>query len=100
MGIHSERNKMTVIKYIIVILAFLVSRVAGILSTDEDTSSRDRIESVSRNFEKYWITSKVTTCPKPHHKSRRAGRRCCSHRNGCVECPYLSQGYRCQNYYD
>ena len=56
--IHSERNKMTVIKYIIVILIFLVSRVAGILSTDEDTSSRDRIESVSRNFEKYWITSK------------------------------------------
>ena len=49
---------MTVIKCIIVILALLVSRVAGIISNGEDTSSRDRIESVSRNFEKYWITSK------------------------------------------
>ena len=117
--IYREQNKMTFMKYIIVILAFLVSRVAGVLSADEDTSSRNRIESVSRNFEKYWITSKgrnkqlweyepyyivnlflVTACPKSHHKSRRAGRRCCSNRNGCVECPYLSQGYRCQNYYD
>ena len=53
-----RKNKMTVIKCLIVILAFLVSRVAGILSTNEDTNSRDRIESVSRNFEKYWITSK------------------------------------------
>jgi len=49
---------MTAIKYIIVILAFLVSMVAGIISNGEDTSSRDRIESVSQNFEKYWITSK------------------------------------------
>ena len=112
---YREKNKMTVIKCMIVVLAFLVSRVTGILSIDEDTSSRDRIESVSRNFEKYWITSKgrnekmarilsknisVTACPKSHHKSRRAGRRCCSNRNGCVECPFLSQGYRCQNYYD
>ena len=49
---------MTFMKCIIVILAFLVSRVAGTVSSDEDTSSKDRIESVSRNFEKYWITSK------------------------------------------
>ena len=56
--IYREKNKMTVIKCIIVILALLVSRVAGIISNGEDTSSRDRIESVSQNFEKYWITSK------------------------------------------
>ena len=56
--IYREQNKMTFMKCIIVILVFLVSRVAGAVSTDEDTSSRDRIESVSRNFEKYWITSK------------------------------------------
>ena len=56
--IHREQNKMTFMKCIIVILAFLVSRVAGTVSSDEDTSSKDRIESVSRNFEKYWITSK------------------------------------------
>ena len=49
---------MSVIKCIIVILAFLVSSIAGIISNGEDTSSRDRIESVSRNFERYWITSK------------------------------------------
>ena len=55
---YREQNKMTFMKCIIVILSFLVSRVAGAVSTDEDTSSKDRIESVSRNFEKYWITSK------------------------------------------
>ena len=56
--IYREQNKMTFMKCIIVILVFLVSRVVGAVSTHEDTSSRDRIESVSRNFEKYWITSK------------------------------------------
>ena len=53
-----REQKMTFMKCIIVILVFLVSRVVGAVSTHEDTSSRDRIESVSRNFEKYWITSK------------------------------------------
>ena len=53
-----RKNKMTVAKCMIVVLAFIISSVTGILSINEDTSSRDRIESVSQNFEKYWITSK------------------------------------------
>ena len=53
---------MTFWKFLILILIFVVSRVGGSRLNndinDENSNSRDRIETASQNFQKYWITAK------------------------------------------
>ena len=55
-------EEMPFLKCMIVILIYLVSRVSGFMLaddiSDEKKNSRDRVEAVTRNFQRYWITAK------------------------------------------